>query len=70
MRSLKGSFLTVVLLTCLLASINAVCQELEPFNDRYCTTCHGADGRGNEGVQAPRLAGMDDLFLIRMLVNL
>ncbi|MCY4357598.1 MAG: c-type cytochrome [Gammaproteobacteria bacterium] len=69
MRSLKGSFLTVVLLTCLLASINAVCQELEPFNDRYCTTCHGADGRGNEGVQAPRLAGMEDWYLIRQLEN-
>jgi hypothetical protein len=22
-------------------------EEREPYDDRYCTTCHGADGRGN-----------------------
>ncbi|NKB35107.1 MAG: c-type cytochrome [Pseudomonadales bacterium] len=44
-------------------------EEREPFDDRYCTTCHGADGRGNYGVQAPRLAGMEDWYLIRQLEN-
>ncbi len=44
-------------------------NEREPFNDRYCTTCHGSDGRGNEGVQAPRLAGMEDWYLVRQLEN-
>lgn len=41
----------------------------EPYNDRYCTTCHGTDGQGNEGVQAPRLAGMESWYLQRQLEN-
>lgn len=44
-------------------------NEREPFNDRYCTTCHGTDGRGNFGVQAPRLAGMEPWYLRRQLEN-
>ena len=44
-------------------------SEREPYDDRYCTTCHGADGRGNEGVQAPRLAGMEQWYLQRQLSN-
>ncbi|MEQ8952995.1 MAG: c-type cytochrome, partial [Gammaproteobacteria bacterium] len=43
--------------------------EREAYNDRYCTTCHGTDGRGNYGVQAPRLAGMEDWYLQRQLEN-
>ncbi len=43
--------------------------EREPFYDRYCTTCHGTDGKGNEGVQAPRLAGMEEWYLKRQLEN-
>lgn len=43
--------------------------DREPFDDRYCTTCHGTDGRGNYGVQAPRLAGMEDWYLKRQLEN-
>lgn len=43
--------------------------DREPYNDRYCTTCHGTDGGGNEGVQAPRLAGMEADYLRRQLVN-
>lgn len=55
---------------CLLAAsgVNAA-EDREPYNDRYCTTCHGTDGRGNEGVQAPRLAGMEDYYLRRQLEN-
>lgn len=41
----------------------------EPYNDRYCMTCHGTDGRGNEAVQAPRLAGMEAWYLRRQLEN-
>ena len=44
-------------------------EEREPYNDRYCTTCHGTDGRGNFGVQAPRLAGMEAWYLKRQLEN-
>jgi len=50
-------------------SIIAAENDREPFDDRYCTTCHGADGRGNEGVQAPRLAGMEPWYLRRQLEN-
>ncbi|MEX0965382.1 MAG: c-type cytochrome [Pseudohongiellaceae bacterium] len=50
-------------------SVNAAETEREQFDDRYCTTCHGADGRGNEGVQAPRLAGMEPWYLRRQLEN-
>lgn len=53
----------------LLGSANAAESEREPFDDRYCTTCHGSDGRGNEGVQAPRLAGMEPWYLRRQLEN-
>jgi len=38
-------------------------------DDRYCTTCHGVDGRGNLALQAPRLAGMEDWYLKRQLEN-
>ena len=44
-------------------------EENESYDDRYCTTCHGADGRGNYGVQAPRLAGMEPWYLRRQLEN-
>ena len=39
----------------------------EYYNDRYCMTCHGVDGKGNEGVSAPRLAGMEPWYLKRQL---
>jgi cytochrome c oxidase subunit II len=32
-----------------------------------CTSCHGADGAGNPLLQAPRLAGMSDWYLLRQL---
>lgn len=42
-------------------------QDREPFDDYYCQTCHGIDGIGNSGIQAPRLAGMEDWYLQRQL---
>jgi len=58
-----------VLLGLLAIAVFANAAEREPFDDRYCATCHGADGRGNEGVRAPRLAGMEDWYLRRQLEN-
>ena len=60
-----------ILIACLtgIATCGAAAAEREPFDDRYCTTCHGTDGRGNEGVQAPRLAGMEPWYLKRQLEN-
>lgn len=53
----------------LLSGLAAAAEQREPFDDKYCTTCHGTDGRGNEGIQAPRLAGMEPWYLRRQLEN-
>ncbi len=58
-----------LMLVSLLSSPALAAEPREPFDDRYCTTCHGSDGRGNYGVQAPRLAGMEGWYLIRQLEN-
>lgn len=58
-----------LLITFALASAVCVSAPNEPVNDRYCKTCHGSDGRGNEAIQAPILAGMEDWYLIRQLKN-
>lgn len=63
------TFLAFSLCMMCIGTIQAADAEREPFNDRYCTTCHGSDGRGNEGVQAPRLAGMEPWYLRRQLEN-
>ncbi len=34
-----------------------------------CITCHGVDGRGNEAVGAPKIAGMEDWYLRDQLVS-
>ena len=65
-KSLIGAMLTIL---CWLPFQLQGAEEREPYDDRYCTTCHGADGRGNFGVQAPRLAGMEPWYLKRQLEN-
>ena len=34
-----------------------------------CGACHGADGRGIEAMNAPRLKGMNDWYLVTQLKN-
>jgi cytochrome c oxidase subunit 2 len=34
-----------------------------------CAYCHGADGMGNQALNAPRYAGMSDWYLKRQLEN-
>jgi cytochrome c oxidase subunit 2 len=34
-----------------------------------CAYCHGGDGRGNQSLNAPRVAGMTDWYLKRQLQN-
>lgn len=51
-----------------LVELNAA-EVDQTVNNRYCNTCHGADGRGNFGIQAPRLAGMESWYLRRQLEN-
>ena len=66
---MSSRLLTVIGISMLFATGASAASEREPVNDRYCTTCHGTDGRGNEGVQAPRLAGMEADYLRRQLEN-
>ena len=66
---MSSKILAVLGLGLLLSGPLSAADEREPFDDRYCTTCHGTDGRGNEGVQAPRLAGMSEAYLRRQLEN-
>ncbi len=50
------------------ASLNAFAAEpQEAPTHRFCFTCHGTDGMGSEGIQAPRLAGMESWYLKRQL---
>ena len=63
------TFLALSLCMVCIGNAAAAESQREPFDDRYCTTCHGTDGRGNEGVQAPRLAGMESWYLRRQLEN-
>ena len=34
-----------------------------------CAACHGSDGRGIQAMNAPRLAGMSDWYLVTQLKN-
>jgi len=51
-----------------IASMGASAAEPhEPVSHQFCFTCHGTDGMGSEGIQAPRLAGMEPWYLKRQL---
>ena len=51
-----------------IASTGAFAAEPhEPVDHRFCFTCHGTDGMGSEGIQGPRLAGMESWYLKRQL---
>lgn len=34
-----------------------------------CGSCHGAQGEGNQSLNAPRLAGQEDWYIVRQLQN-
>lgn len=64
--SFPGLLLTVVCSGAVYAAEVGVPAQTD---DRYCITCHGVDGIGNVGIQAPRLAGMEPWYLKRQLEN-
>ncbi|MCW8193626.1 c-type cytochrome [Proteobacteria bacterium 005FR1] len=67
---LRSGFAPLVTVLVLMLSVSALAREQtrpESTDIYFCTTCHGVDGRGNEGVQAPRLAGMEPWYLRRQL---
>lgn len=39
------------------------------FYNAICSACHGAEGNGNEALNAPRLAGVDDWYLLTQYKN-
>ncbi len=45
--------------------------DIESGRDKYvvCAYCHGGDGMGNQALNAPRLAGSSDWYLVRQLAN-
>lgn len=44
-------------------------EVVTPVGLEYCTVCHGAQLKGNENIQAPRLSGLSDWYLERQLLN-
>ena len=36
---------------------------------QVCVACHGAKGEGNKALNAPRLAGQEDWYIVRQLKN-
>ena len=66
MKQLKTMLAMVVLAAAAGHGAHAAVENVE-MDDRFCMTCHGVDGIGNEGIQAPRLAGMEPWYLKRQL---
>ncbi|MBT6057802.1 MAG: c-type cytochrome [Gammaproteobacteria bacterium] len=71
---MKKLITVTALMLSALCSISASAAEGDvgvaaTMDDRYCTTCHGADGVGNLAIEAPRLAGMEGWYLKRQLEN-
>lgn len=56
-----------VALTASSAGAHAATVDGVEVSDRYCLTCHGTDGQGNIGIDAPRLAGMERWYLKHQL---
>ncbi len=69
MKNAALTLASLVLGSLLAAPVLAQSEGAEYYNDRYCMTCHGADGMGSEGISAPRLAGMEPWYLKRQLEN-
>lgn len=62
-----GFWFSLALGTALSLSAQAATVDGVEVSDRFCLTCHGTDGQGNQGIDAPRLAGMEPWYLERQL---
>ena len=65
LQIVSGAFFVVVSSSVFAQSVG----QQAPMDDRYCMTCHGAEGQGNFGIAAPRIAGMEPWYLKRQLEN-
>jgi|SRR5690606_32270715 len=64
-----GFWLNLALGAALCTTAQAATVDGVEVSDRFCLTCHGTDGQGNIGIDAPRLAGMERWYLQRQLEN-
>ncbi|TFH73409.1 c-type cytochrome [Gammaproteobacteria bacterium LSUCC0112] len=62
-----GFWLNLALGAALCTTSQAATVDGVEVSDRFCLTCHGTDGQGNIGIDAPRLAGMERWYLQRQL---
>lgn len=62
-----GFWFSLALGTAMSLSAQAATVDGVEVSDRFCLTCHGTDGQGNQGIDAPRLAGMEPWYLKRQL---
>lgn len=51
------------------STIEGDIENGKAFYNAICAACHGADGKGNEALNAPRLVGVDDWYLIDQYKN-
>jgi len=66
-KTKAGFWLNLALGAALCTSVQAATVDGVEVSDRFCLTCHGTDGQGNEGIDAPRIAGMERWYLKRQL---
>lgn len=62
-----GFWFSLALGTAMSMNAQAATVDGVEVSDRFCLTCHGTDGQGNQGIDAPRLAGMEPWYLKRQL---
>lgn len=62
-----GFWLNLALGAALCTTTKAATVDGVEVSDRFCLTCHGTDGQGNIGIDAPRIAGMERWYLQRQL---
>ena len=62
-----GFWLNLALGAALCTTSQAATVDGVEVSDRFCLTCHGTDGQGNIGIDAPRIAGMERWYLQRQL---
>ena len=61
-RPLISAFAALFLFPAAISAFAAPAQDLG-----YCTTCHGAQGNGNNAIRAPKLAGMAAWYVANQL---
>ena len=68
---MKQCLIVTLLMSVALVSSPSLAQDARAGADGYklCAGCHGFEGEGNQLVNAPALAGVEDWYLKRQLVN-